>query len=399
MADGRVSNEELVRQTTEAWIDRAVDASLEQWLDETVREAMGEHGVPGAVVGIVRSGRPILLRGYGLADVEAGRPMDPTSTVLPVASISKVYTTAVVLEIAARGHLDLHDDVSKHVRSLPLDGDDARPLTLAHLLTHTAGFDESNLDRYLPLEHADSSVSDYLAASLPPRVRPPGVVYQYSNHGMAVAGAVAEQVTSTPFDRLLHEVVLAPLGMNATSMRVGAPRNAVGYIERDGRLHAQPPHYVRTAYSGMLVTTAADQVRMITALLDETTLARRTIEGLTTRQFSHGPESPGTAFGLFEDSWAGAPYFWHEGQTRGFYAGFYIVPEHDLGLFIAYNRHRGALARTIRYGLLERELGTRGPESHLVATTISGARSNGSRSSRARRSATDGSGCRSSATD
>jgi len=352
--------------TTDARPADQTSPPLGAWLDAAVAEAMSEYDVPGVVVGLIVPGQPPILRGYGLADIESERPMDPAETVVPVASISKIYTAAVALEMASAGRLDLNGDVTDQVRDLSFRGDFDEPITLTHLLTHTSGLDEQNLSRYVPLADADVSVRDYLLATMPPRIRPPGVVYQYSNHGMALVGVAAEEAAGAPFPALLNELVLAPLGMTRSSMRIDAPRDASGYVDRDGTLAARPPHYVRTAYSGMLVSTAADQVQMMRALLERETLAPRTIDGLTTRRFSHDTISSGTAFAMFEDRWAGTPYFWHEGQTRGFYAGFYIVPEKKLGLFIAYNRHRSALARTIRFGLLAREVGPVSLETDLT---------------------------------
>jgi CubicO group peptidase (beta-lactamase class C family) len=252
------------------------------------------------------------------------------------------------------------------VPDLSFGGDFDEPITVAHLLTHTSGLDEQNLARYVDLGDADASVRAYLLATMPPRIRPPGLVYQYSNHGMALAGVAAEEVAGAPFPDLLDELVFEPLGMTRSSMHLDAPRGARGYVDRDGTLVPQTPHYVRTAYSGMLVSTAEDQLRMMAALLERHTLAPSTIDGLSSRRFSHDEISSGTAFATFEDRWTGTSYYWHEGQTNGFYAGFYIVPERGLGLFVAYNRHRGALARTLRYGLLNRVMGPATLETDLT---------------------------------
>jgi CubicO group peptidase (beta-lactamase class C family) len=344
----------------------ADDQPFETWLEETVTAAMEEHRVPGVVVGVVRAGEPVLLRGFGDADIAGGIQMDPSVTVIPVASVSKVYTAAAVLELVADGRLDLDADVTQTVNGLTFRGPFDEPIKLRHLLTHTAGLDEQNLDRYLPLAEADEDQGAYLLASMPRRIRPPGRVYQYSNHGMALAGLAAEQAAATPFAQVVEERVFGPLGMARSSFRNDAPRSATGYADVDGVLVPQQPQYIRTGYSGMMVSTAEDQVSMLQALLEGSKLDPRTIETLTSRQFSHGPHSSGTAFAMFEDRWAGQEYYWHEGQTRGFYAGFYVVPEKGLGLFLAYNRHRGTLASVVRYGFLNREVGPAQRETDLA---------------------------------
>ena len=100
--------------------------------------------MPGAVVVAVRDGRVVLSKGYGSADMEAGVPMDDSTTVLAVRSLAKPLTAAAALRLAARGELDLEQDIRNRTAALDLPIRHDEPITVAHLLTHTAGFDDTD---------------------------------------------------------------------------------------------------------------------------------------------------------------------------------------------------------------------------------------------------------------
>jgi len=158
---------------------------LETFLDNFFSKRMKELHVPGAAFVLVREGKIYFAKGYGFADRQHRRVVDPERTLFRVASVSKLFTATAVMQLAERGRLHLHEDVNRYLKGFQLESNYPAPVTLANLLTHTGGFDERFVG--IAARHASEALplGFYLAARMPPRVLPPGDLISYSNHGMA----------------------------------------------------------------------------------------------------------------------------------------------------------------------------------------------------------------------
>ena len=95
-------------------------AELARFLDATVPGLLGDWRVPGAVVVVVKDGRVLAQKGYGLADVAAGEPVDPKRTLFRLASVTKVFTATAVLQLAEQGRVKLGIDAQVYLPGLPL---------------------------------------------------------------------------------------------------------------------------------------------------------------------------------------------------------------------------------------------------------------------------------------
>jgi CubicO group peptidase (beta-lactamase class C family) len=98
-----------------------------------------ENNIPGAVFVLVKDAKVIFAKGYGVADVNSGRRIDPETTIFPIASVTKMFTATGVMQLADSGRLDLHADVNRYLTSLRVPDTYPQPITTAHLLTHTSG--------------------------------------------------------------------------------------------------------------------------------------------------------------------------------------------------------------------------------------------------------------------
>ena len=119
--------------------------TLDQFLDAAVPSAMARLHVPGVTFVAVKDGEILTMRGFGYSDIEAGKGVDPATTVFRVASVSKVFTGMAVMQLAERGILDLDRDVNAYIKGFRIPATYPEPITLRRRLTHTAGFDERNL--------------------------------------------------------------------------------------------------------------------------------------------------------------------------------------------------------------------------------------------------------------
>ena len=116
-------------------------AAVSAFAEEFFPRAMAARHIPGLVFVFVSGGATVISRGLGADRLEPYRPVDPARTMVGLASVSKTITATAAMQLVERGQIDLHRDVNGYLKSFQLAADHG-PITLHHLLTHTAGFDE-----------------------------------------------------------------------------------------------------------------------------------------------------------------------------------------------------------------------------------------------------------------
>ncbi|HTE50842.1 MAG TPA: serine hydrolase domain-containing protein, partial [Kofleriaceae bacterium] len=189
-------------------------------IERYVAEELRAGAVPGAAVAVVR-GDAAWTRGFGATAIDRSEPVT-ASTRFPIASLTKLFTGVVILQLVERGALRLDDPVARHVPELAaaLSPPGAAPVTVRHLVTHTAGLPDlvdGAVDRRGEIVAMDER--QLLAAVAAAPRSPAGERHLYSSTGVALAGLVASRAARAPFADLLERQVLAPLGMTATSAR------------------------------------------------------------------------------------------------------------------------------------------------------------------------------------
>ena len=162
------------------------EREVEAFLDGYLGHQLEDYDIPGATVSVVKDGEILFAKGYGQAEVEKGEPVQADETLFRIASITKLFTTtAAAMQLVEEGKLDLHRNVNTYLTDVEIPNTyPGRPVTLHHLLTHSAGFEE----HYTGSGARDASdvepLDEYLSQQMPARVRPPGEVSSYSNYGM-----------------------------------------------------------------------------------------------------------------------------------------------------------------------------------------------------------------------
>src|SRR4051812_14884406 len=231
-------------------------------IDTYIAQYVKEKGLVGLSVAILRDGRTIFAKGYGLAQREKALPVE-ADTSFAVGSITKQFTCACILLLAEEGRLSVHDPVSKYFPQLTRADD----ITLLDLMNHTAGYPD-----YYPLDFVDRRLSrsvafdallkDYATTKLNFE---PGSRFSYSNTGYIILGGVVEKVSGEKFGDLLQRRILSPLEMHNSKFGIaqglrsaatgyngftlGPPEPAVpegdGWIEAAGGLWASAPDLLR----------------------------------------------------------------------------------------------------------------------------------------------------------
>lgn len=343
---------------------RAEGQYLRDWLlgrlDSIVPAKMQELHIPGVTVSIVKDSQVWLARGYGLADLESRRLVDGQTTGFRVASLSKLFTATAVMQLVEAGELDLHEDIRRYLGDLEIELEYDEPVTLHHLLTHTAGFDLSDIGD-AAAEVADIyPLRQLVEEHQQPQVLPPGLAHHYSNFGFALAGYIVERVSGKPFPQYVDHHVFQPLGMKYSTFAQPPPdsilaRLSRGYERKGGRDVPLPLDYSQVAPADALISTAEDMARFMLGHLgaEESLFDRETRRLMHRQQYAASPSPFGMAYGFEEQLNRGLRVLDHSGGQLGFASYLMLVPELNLGVFISQNRRGGDLRRTVAQLVLD----------------------------------------------
>jgi CubicO group peptidase (beta-lactamase class C family) len=294
-------------------------------VDPVVARVMAARHVPAVVVVIVEGDRVTFVKGYG--------GVNPATTLFRVGSVTKVFTAAAIMELLEQGSVRDDVDVNRYLSGFRIPAAFGAPVTIAELLTHTAGFDEKLARTATRDPKSVMPPALFLARELPPRVFPPGRTIQYSNHGYVVLGAVIENVTHTSLAAVFRDRIFEPLGMTRTVY--GLPPGVRGY-DRHGEV-AQA--HLQIGAAADITSTADDMAKFMIALLNGggAILQPATLARMQQRHFSEHPDLPGVAYGLWESRYNNVRGLYHLGGVRGFGSMLYLLPDQRTGIFIANN--------------------------------------------------------------
>jgi CubicO group peptidase (beta-lactamase class C family) len=316
-------------------------ADVEAWLDGFLPYALEKGKIPGAVVVVVNGDGVVLQKGYGYSDVAKRTPVSPETTLFRPGSVSKLFTWTAVMQQVEAGKIDLDRDVNAYLdfRIPPYDDE---PITMRHIMTHTAGFEESV--RYLISSDpkAVMALKKQMPLALPKRVFAPGTTPAYSNYATALAGYIVERVSGEPFDDYIDTKIFAPLGMMNSSFRQPLPTSLAPLMSKgypDVTQKPEPFEIVVPAPAGSLSASGADMGKFMIAHLNDGGVL---LKPETTRMM-HDFRAPGIAnlntmaLGFYEQWVNGQRAIAHGGDTVWFHSYLWLFPQADIGLYISMN--------------------------------------------------------------
>ncbi len=311
-----------------------VDALFAEW---------DREDSPGCALAIVRDGRILYTKGYGMADLEHGVPISPQS-VFYAGSVSKQFVATCMLLLQEEGKLDIDDDVRKYVPELP---DYGHTIRLRHLLHHISGLRDyldlltiagyDYLD-YLPHERALEII--FRQKDLNFR---PGTQYSYSNSGYLLLAEIVKRVSGQSLREYAQQRIFEPLGMTNSHFHDDlyhlVPNRAFGYQHNEeGRVQNLPMRFALVG-SGGLYTTVEDLFRW-----DQNFYSNRLgqggqalVDSLQSDGRLNSGESAGYAFALVNGSYRGLPTVGHTGSLGGYRAYYVRFPEQRFSVIILGN--------------------------------------------------------------
>jgi CubicO group peptidase (beta-lactamase class C family) len=321
----------------------ATDAT--QHADQLMQKYAGD--VPGASLLVLKDGKPLVRRGYGMANMEQHIAATP-ATDYRLASVSKQFTAASILLLAEDGKLKLDDSIRHWLPSLPEMTDQ---VTLRELLSHTGGLiDYEDLIPPGTTEQLnDQDVLRMLSATSKSYFAP-GTAYRYSNTGYVLLGLVLEKASGKSLPAFMQQRIFKPLHMDHTLMYVrGGPKvthRAYGYSEENG-------HWTRTDQSltsatrgdGGIYSSIDDLAKWDAALYDDRLLSD------ASRKLAFSPHvkvvgepyeaSYGFGWRITGDT------LWHSGESIGFRNVIVRWPKQHLTIILLSNRNEPEPYRTV----------------------------------------------------
>jgi CubicO group peptidase (beta-lactamase class C family) len=296
---------------------------------------------------IAEDGKPLLAKGYGYANIEWQIPNTP-QTKFRIGSITKQFTSMLIMQLREQGKLKLEDSVCVYVTPCP---EAWKPVTIHHLLTHTSGIPTYTGQPAWREKNMVPLTTDQVMAFVRdlPLQWVPGEKYAYNNSGYFLLGMVVEKATGKKYEDALGEMILTPLGLKDTGYdwsRTILPNRASGYSGRGEKLSnaaaldMQQPYSAGAMYSTVEDLLAWDQSLYTNRLLPET--AKTVMWTPVLNNYAYGWNIGAPAANLF----GGHKRMAHTGGINGFSSVIIRLPEPRL-TFIVLSNNEGANAGNI----------------------------------------------------
>ena len=291
-------------------------------LDDKIRELMAERHIPGAAVAVMKNGKIVKMKGYGVASLEFNIPVT-TNTVFEIVSVSKQMTAAGIMLLVEEGKVDLDERISRYLPSTP---DAWRDVTVRHLLTHTSGIKSySSLDGF---ELSQRMTIDVFIKKLSPHPLEftPGEKNIYSNSGYSLLAYIIETQSGKKYFDFMREKIFTPLGMTKTTDRDPEfiiPDRAAGYEWNNDHFSGRDGSLTDLKGAGSIVSTIEDMTKWETALRGDKLLRPESKKEIWKQfTFNNGKPSPyGLGWRISEVR--GHKLIGHTGQTAGFGAAIF----------------------------------------------------------------------------
>ena len=321
----------LASTGTQSHVLRAQETNLQGQVDEIFVDRDSPDS-PGCAVSVMEDGAIVYKRGYGMANLEYGVPITPSS-IFHVASVSKQFTVFAVLLLAEEGKLSLDDDVREYVEEVP---DFGTTLTIRQLIHHTSGLrDQWSLLRLAGWRFEADVITQGDVLDITSRQTSlnfnPGDEYLYSNTGYTLLGVIVERISGQSLRDFTEERIFEPLGMDDTHfhddhrMIVKNRAYAYGPTGGDDTLKIRIPDFDVVGATS-LFTTVEDLARWDRNFYTARVGGRRVIDQMHTRGVLNSGQEIPYAYALVHGEYRGLRTVGHGGADAGYRSSFLRFP-------------------------------------------------------------------------
>ena len=312
------------------------NAPLDERVAAIVKSEILAKGVPSVSVAVMRDGKMLLERAWGIADAEKNISASAMTT-YPIGSVTKQFTAALLLKQVDRGRLSLSDPIGKHLAGVtPSVG----IVTIEQLLNHTSGMKRSIVERN-ESRFEKISAESLLAKAVEGKLETtPGTTFTYSNAGYTVLGVLVEKLYGTSYAAALHDEIASPLQLTTLSKCAEPkPGEAPGYTLTPARKLDPPPGLHPSQYlgAGGICATAADLVKWTYALHTGRVLSPASYQAMITPRGAAVGSSYGFGLDVSPAQWGHKAIAHGGGSLTGHITEVHWYPEHSVATALQYN--------------------------------------------------------------
>jgi CubicO group peptidase (beta-lactamase class C family) len=341
-------------------------------LDNYIRQGMKDWQVPGLSIVIVKDGKVVFMKGYGVTDIRENDPVDE-NTLFMIASNTKLFTGIALANLEHRGKLSLNDKITKYFPDYKLyDKTTTELVTIKDLLTHRIGTKTYQGD----FTFWNSKLSRREIMYRMRLLKPVGWFrqdYGYCNSCYLTAGEVIPKVTGQPWEVYVYDSLIIPVGMNNThALSAGIEQRqnaALPYTTNYSGILKRVPYdqWDNLGPSASIVSNVNDLSKWLLFQLDSGRVnGKRVIDWpvlqksrdinivTNSRKSAFYPSHiRGYALGVVVSDYNGRQVYSHTGGAAGMVSGVCFVPEEKLGIAILTNNDNQSFFELLRYQLLD----------------------------------------------
>lgn len=322
-------------------------ADFEESVDAFFEEKMKEYQIPGAAVSVVENGEVVLEKSYGFSNMKKKTAFGD-DTKFRIASITKTFTAAALLQLVEQGKVELDADIKKYLPKLEMKNPYEVPVTVKHLLTYTSGIDSSSLEE-LSHEKVDMPCG-YLFDEMNRKkltvVTEPGTKIAYCSYGVVLEGCIIEAVSGESCADYIKNHILNPLGMNDSTMSMEDNAMSNGYLFMNNQLKEYTMQgYFKLYPEGGLISSLRDMTKYISMFLEngsyqgQQILSEKTAESMQKQAVTFDELLPGMCYGFGEYDEQGVRLVGHGGYAPdGFLSQIDLYPQYKSGTFVTVNQ-------------------------------------------------------------
>jgi CubicO group peptidase (beta-lactamase class C family) len=349
---------------------------IENNLDTYIKQGLKDWNLPGLAIAIVKDGKVVVMKGYGVKDIKTNEPVDE-NTLFMIASNSKLFTGTALAQLDEAKKLSLNDKITKYFPNYSVyDANTTAVLTIKDLLGHHLGTKTFQGDfTFWNTTLSRRQIIDKMKLLKPSMEFRQS--YGYCNSCFLTAGQVIQQVTGKPWETYIQDSILTPLGMNNTyPLTAGiAERKGVSKPYTNaftGKMAELPYDQIdNLAPAGSIVSCVKDVAKWLTMQLDSGKYDGKQIVSWRALQKTRDQNTivssrastvypthfRGYGLGVFEADYNGKQIFWHTGGADGFVTNTCFVPEAKLAITILTNNDNQSFFEALRYQILDAYLG------------------------------------------
>jgi len=341
-------------------------------LDSYIQQGMKDWDIPGLAIAIVKDGKVVAMKGFGVRDVQSKEPVDE-NTLFMIASNSKLFTATALAQLEYDKKLSLNDKITKyfpHYRAY--DTTTTQLVTIRDMLSHHLGTKTFQGDfTFWNTSFSRQEIINKMRLLKPSQNFRQS--YGYCNSCFLTAGEIIPVVSGMPWEVYVYDSIVEPLGMtNTHTLGYGMeqmPDAAKPYTNTFSKNLVELPydHIDNLAPAGSMVSCVKDISHWLLMQIDsgryegkqilpwavlQTTREMQTIIS-STKSSVYPSHFLGYSPGLFQRDYSGRQVFWHTGGADGFVTNICFVPEEKLGITILTNNDNQGFFELLRYQILD----------------------------------------------